>query len=53
MLTVGMEMIRSDIEVDGISSVSIFKTLTFSPSSPWICSTMGAIIPHGGHHDDL
>src|SRR5437016_14175822 len=30
--------------------MSIFMTLTLSPSSPWICSTIGAIIRHGPHH---
>src|SRR2546430_17321267 len=30
--------------------MSIFRTLILSPSSPWICSTMGAIMRHGPHH---
>lgn len=45
MIKVGIDMIPSDIEVDGFSSASIFMTLTVSPSSPWICST----IRQGGH----
>src|SRR5205814_6744716 len=50
MITVGIDMIPSCIGTDGFSSMSIFRTLILSPSSPWICSTMGAIMRHGPHH---
>src|ERR1035437_9374020 len=50
MITVGIDMIPSDIGVAGFSSMSIFKILTFAPSSTWICSTIGAIMRHGPHH---
>jgi hypothetical protein len=50
MITVGMDMIPRDIGVAGFSSMSIFITLILSPSSPWICSTIGAIMRHGPHH---
>src|ERR1700682_820435 len=50
MITVGMDMMPSDIGVAGFSSISIFRIFTLSPSSPWICSTMGAIMRHGPHH---
>src|SRR5512135_3899927 len=50
MITVGIDMIPRRIGVDGFSSMSIFTTLTLSPSSPLICSTMGAIMRHGPHH---
>src|SRR5689334_24936516 len=49
MITVGIDMIPSCIGTDGFSSMSIFMTLTLSPSSPWICSTIGAIMRHGPH----
>src|SRR5438477_3680342 len=50
MITVGIDMIPSCIGTPGFSSMSIFMTLILSPSSPWICSTIGAIIRHGPHH---
>src|SRR5579859_5023193 len=50
MITVGIDMIPRSVGVDGFSSISIFTTLTLSPSSPLICSTMGAIMRHGPHH---
>src|SRR5438876_11847634 len=50
MFTVGIDMIPSCIGTDGFSSMSIFMTLILSPSSPWICSTIGAIIRQGPHH---
>src|SRR5438445_10260182 len=50
MITVGIDMIPSCIGTDGFSSMSIFMTLILSPSSPWICSTIGAIMRHGPHH---
>src|SRR5258706_4232818 len=49
MITVGIDMIPSDIGVAGFSSMSIFMTLILVPSSPWICSTIGAIMRHGPH----
>src|SRR5438093_5934220 len=50
MMTVGIDIIPSCIGTDGFSSMSIFTTLILSPSSPWICSTIGAIIRQGPHH---
>src|SRR5436305_12290030 len=52
MITVGIDMMPSCIGVDGFWSMSIFMTWTLSPSSPWICSTIGAIIRHGPHQVD-
>src|SRR6266581_7627628 len=49
MITVGIDMIPSCIGVAGFWSMSIFSTLILSPSSPWICSTIGAIMRHGPH----
>src|SRR5437660_7248937 len=49
MITVGIDMIPSCIGTDGFSSMSIFMTFTLSPSSPWICSTIGAIMRQGPH----
>src|SRR5260370_31847066 len=49
MITVGIDMIPSDMGVAGFSSMSIFITDTLSPSSPWSCSTIGAIMRHGPH----
>src|SRR5260370_32506664 len=49
MITVGIDIMPSDIGVAGFSSMSIFMILTLSPSSPWICSTIGAIMRHGPH----
>src|SRR5205814_7289277 len=50
MITLGIDMTPSCIGTPGFSSMSIFMTLILSPSSPWICSTIGAIIRHGPHH---
>src|SRR5438270_8257915 len=49
MITVGIDMIPSCIGTAGFSSMSIFMTLILSPSSPWICSTIGAIMRQGPH----
>src|SRR2546425_13356975 len=49
MMTVGIDMIPSCIGTAGFSSMSIFMTLILSPSSPWICSTIGAIMRQGPH----
>src|SRR5438045_9028961 len=50
MITVGIDMMPSCIGTVGFSSISIFTTVTLSPSSLRICSTIGAIIRHGPHH---
>src|SRR5256885_8462781 len=49
MITVGIDMIPSCMGVAGFWSMSIFMTSTFSPSSPWSCSTIGAIMRQGPH----